>query len=242
MIKLSERLQASVSYLAEKNCVADVGCDHAYASIYLVQSGRARRCIAMDVREGPLAKARENIEKYNCSSQIEMRLSDGLNALKPGEADCVLIAGMGGALMERILCTSLQILSGIGELVLQPQSEWESLRRCLHKIGFCILDETMVFEDGKYYVSIYARNTERQESYQERIEYLFGKLLLDRGDPVLCDYLYSRLLRNQEILRKMEEYGKHRDDQDIQEILQKISYIQKGMDCIANDKNICRFR
>ncbi|MBR4764156.1 MAG: SAM-dependent methyltransferase [Lachnospiraceae bacterium] len=133
------------------SCVADVGCDHGYVSMYLVQSGIAGRAIAMDVRKGPLAMAAGNIEIMGLSDRIETRLSDGLSELGPGEADSLVIAGMGGKLMISILEKKSLSSLGIKSAVLQPQSDIDEFRQFLRDEGLIIVDERIVLEDGKYY-------------------------------------------------------------------------------------------
>lgn len=83
--------------------LADVGTDHAYIPIYLMQNGVIPQAVAMDINQGPLLRATENIRRYGLTGRIETRLSDGLEKLQAGEADTILIAGMGGLLMVRIL-------------------------------------------------------------------------------------------------------------------------------------------
>jgi len=122
-MQLSKRLQAVADSVTRDNRVADVGCDHAYISIYLIQQHIAPHVIAMDINKGPLERGRKNIERLGFSSHIETRLSDGLHELNPGEADTILIAGMGGALTVRILEEGLTTVKKCKELVLGPQSE-----------------------------------------------------------------------------------------------------------------------
>ncbi len=150
-VRLSRRLQAVADFVTSGSRIADVGCDHAYTSIYLAEHGIAPGIIAMDVNQGPIDRAKENIRKYGHSDIIETRKSDGLEKLEPGEADTILIAGMGGALMVQILTNKKEVLQSVKELVLQPQSEIHKVRRMLQEEGFLIVGEDMVKEDGKYY-------------------------------------------------------------------------------------------
>ena len=140
--------------------VADVGCDHGYVSIYLVQSGIAENALAMDVRKGPLAMATGNVESFGLAGRIETRLSDGLEKLEPGEADALVIAGMGGKLMISILEKKSLSDLGIKYAVLQPQSDIDEFRQFLRDNGFAIVDENIVLEDGKYYFPIKVKVTE----------------------------------------------------------------------------------
>ncbi len=150
-LKLSERLQAVAAMVTEGGVVCDVGCDHGFVPVCLVKSGISPKVIAMDINEGPLQAAREHIGEYLLADYIETRLSDGLEALRPGEADTVICAGMGGRLAVRILEEGKGKLKGVRELILQPQSELQYVREYLRKQGYFIADENMVLEDGKYY-------------------------------------------------------------------------------------------
>ena len=103
MVRLSKRMQALASMVTPGGVLADVGCDHGLLSVYLVKEGVVERAIATDLREGPLKRARESISAYCCQDRIETRLSDGLSALRPKEAEHILIAGMGGGIVLHIL-------------------------------------------------------------------------------------------------------------------------------------------
>lgn len=152
-LKMSVRLKEIAELLRcpEKLKVADVGCDHGYVSIYLVTHGIAKECIAMDVRSGPLSGAKDNIDEYGLSDSINTRLSDGVKELKQGEADALVIAGMGGNLMRRILEEGKPKELGIKTAVLQPQSDIADFRQYLRDSGFVITDERVIEEDGKFY-------------------------------------------------------------------------------------------
>ena len=150
-VKLSARLAAVAALVEPGSRVADVGTDHGYIPIYLVQTGIADRALAMDVRPGPLERARAHVDRLSpgCRERIETRLSDGLKALSPGEADTVVIAGMGGELMIRILDEGRHMWDSLRRLILSPQSELQKVRHFLSQEGFCILGETMVKDEGK---------------------------------------------------------------------------------------------
>ncbi|MFQ7420786.1 MAG: class I SAM-dependent methyltransferase [Blautia massiliensis (ex Durand et al. 2017)] len=150
-VQLSMRLRAIAGMVTKGNRLADVGCDHGYLSIYLVGERIVPSAIAMDVRPGPLSRARENISRYGLEDYIETRLSDGLTKLEPGEGDTLVIAGMGGPLMERILKDGAKVREGFQELILQPQSDLPHFRHFLSEIGWEIVREEMIKEDGKFY-------------------------------------------------------------------------------------------
>ena len=135
-MKLSKRLQMNVSLVPQGARVADIGCDHGYAAIWLIQNQVAEKMIAMDINEGPIARAKEHIRRESLEKQIECRRSNGMEKLKPGEVDTLMIAGMGGPLMIDILKARPDVLEEVQTLVLQPQSEIGLVREKLSEFGF----------------------------------------------------------------------------------------------------------
>ena len=150
-VTLSARMEALAKLVTPGICLCDVGCDHGFVSIALVQRGICPKVFAMDVRPGPLERAREHIREHGLEEYIETRLSDGLSALRTGEAQGMLCAGMGGRLMMRILREGGEKLQAMEELILQPQSELREFRIFLRERGYVTVAENMVYEDGKYY-------------------------------------------------------------------------------------------
>ena len=148
---ISKRLQQIADMVTFGSVPADIGTDHAYVPIRLVKNGVCPKAFAMDIGTGPLSRAREHILGEGLEDRIETRLSDGLAALGPGEADTVIIAGMGGALTVRILDDGARALEQVKTLVLSPHSEIEKVRSWTEKHGYEITDEEMLIEDGKYY-------------------------------------------------------------------------------------------
>lgn len=186
-IKLSKRLQTIASFVESGSRVADIGTDHAYIPVWLVQQQVAAHAIAMDIGAGPLRRAQEHIESYGLSGRIETRLSDGLAGLNPGEADTIVIAGMGGALMLRIVAAGSHVRDQVRRWIFSPQSELEEFRRGIGALGLAISDETMLCEDGKFYHVIVAGDgpVDDLEDYR----YRYGDCLIRRRHPVLLDYL-----------------------------------------------------
>lgn len=204
MIQLSQRLQAVADLAEDAGVVADVGTDHGYIPLFLIACGKAQRAIAMDINEGPLQRAREHIRQYNQQERIETRLSDGLSKLRPGEAQTIVIAGMGGALMKRILTEGEATAHAADCLVLQPQSELPMFRRFLVEYGYRILREDMVYEDGKFYSMMAVKWTESDvgDNLQAMTEadFKYGPLLRARKHPVLRKYLLRQKEQKQKIL------------------------------------------
>lgn len=201
-MQLSKRLKTVAEFVTQGNRLVDVGCDHGYLPVYLVMNQKIPGAVAMDVRTGPLSRAKENIKAFGLDTYIETRLSDGLKMIQKGEGDTLTIAGMGGPLMEKILREGEEVLPGFRELILQPQSDVGNFRRFLHSRKLQIIREDMVYEEGKFYPVIKAVWGE-QEQY-EPWEFEFGKLLLKDRNPVLYDYLKREERLNNRILEQLE--------------------------------------
>lgn len=190
------------------NTVADVGCDHGFVSVYLVQSGIAPHVLATDVREGPLAAAQAHIRACGLEDRIETRLSDGLAAIRPGEARTLLCAGMGGALMQRILAAEPEKTASFAELILQPQSELTQFRIFLRTHGLAVRQERILCEDGKYYFAFHAVPGENAGVSSDRMQQLydcFGRQLLEEKNPVLREYLEKRLKQAAVVGKALQE-------------------------------------
>ncbi|NBI70907.1 SAM-dependent methyltransferase [Clostridiaceae bacterium] len=182
-MRLSKRLHVIASFVAPGSAVADIGTDHGYIPVYLVKEGIAPRALAMDVRKGPLERAKEHVREHGLSDRIALRLSDGLSGLKPGEADTVIIAGMGGKLVMRILEQGRHVWDSVKHFILSPQSDWGETRRFLEQAGFRIDGEAMVEEDGKFYVVMAVSRGEMRLS--RACYYEYGKDLIGKKDPAL---------------------------------------------------------
>ncbi|WP_313998573.1 class I SAM-dependent methyltransferase [uncultured Paenibacillus sp.] len=158
MLKLSKRLLAIADLVPPGARVADIGSDHALLPVYLVQSGKAAGAIAGELNEGPLQAARSQIAAAGLSGRIAARQADGLAAIEAGEADCVTIAGMGGALMSAILAhgEAAGKLRGVGTLVLQPNVGEDAVREWLLDSGWYLAGERILEEDGKIYEVLHA--------------------------------------------------------------------------------------
>lgn len=201
-VELSARLQALADMVTVGNRVCDVGCDHGFLSIYLVQQHISPRVIAMDVRSGPLSRCIEHIGQYGMEAYIESRLSDGLMKLEAGEADTMVCAGMGGRLMQSILAAKPSVAGSFRELILQPQSELMEFRRFLRAEGYRIAEENMIEEEGKFYPMMRVIPGCRDEEETERCFDRFGQLLLKQAHPVLFRFLKER----RELLLQLKEH------------------------------------
>lgn len=204
-VVLSKRMEAVAGLVTSCQVLADVGTDHGYIPIAMVQRKRVQRAIAMDLRTGPLERAREHIHMYGQEASIETRLSDGVEALKPGEADAIVVAGMGGELVIHILQEGEAVCRQATELILQPQSELAMVRRYLTEHGYVIQAEDMVLDEGKYYPMMRVAFGGGQAVSLQEEEALYGPLLLQMKHPVLQAFLQKEDGHYQEILSNLKK-------------------------------------
>ena len=189
-MKLSIRLEMVVSFVKPGMSAADVGTDHGHVPVELVRRGVVTRALAMDVRKGPLSKAEENIAAAGLKDKIETRLSDGVRKLAAGEADSVIIAGMGGELVIHILEDGRHVWETVEQWVLSPHSEIHKVREWIWKNSFVIVKEDMVFEEGKFYTVLDVRKC------QDSCEHAAQDEINVDAEPTEKDFRYSVYLRN----------------------------------------------
>ena len=224
-MELSKRLQAVADLVSEGLVVADVGTDHGYIPIYLIEAKKSPKAFAMDVNKGPLLRAKEHIAEHGLDACIETRLSDGVGALKKDECDCVVVAGMGGALTIKIMEEGKDIFRSLKEFVLQPQSELQKVRAYLYQNEYSIVEENMVLDDGKFYPMFRVINGQSEEYHA--IELCYGKLLLEQKNAVLKNFLEKEKAVKELILSNLEQsFGEHIETRrkEIQEELEGIEY------------------
>ena len=226
-MQLSKRMQMIADMVQPASCIADIGTDHGYIPIWLAENGLTEHVIAADVKKGPLARAQEHVLEHGLQEHIELRLGDGLTVLSPGEAERIIIAGMGGLLMIQILSDNPKVTEQTEELILSPQSDIDSVRRYLHCIGFQIEAEDMTAEDGKYYIVMRCRHGKDCNYSPE--DYLYGKKLIENCHPVLRDYLDHKIQKTQEIIRQLAGKNTEKSKNRIKELEQETSLMSAAI-------------
>lgn len=246
-MELSIRLKTVAQAVTPGNRVADVGTDHGYVPIYLVKNNLSPAGLALDVNKGPLEKAKEHIREEKLGSKIATRLGNGLAPIEPEETDTVVIAGMGGDLICKILKAKPEFLISGKELILQPQSEWFKVRQLLREYQYHIEKEWFLKEDGKYYVIIKAQSAEQlqkeseysqsviSQEYQTDVEKTidecesdkagmesiydqYGKYLIKTKNPVLKEYLEKEISKKEKIASNLKQST---DSTDVEELSDK---------------------
>ncbi len=236
MIKLSTRLQIVYDMVPDCQVVADVGCDHGYLTIALLESDVAKKAIAMDINKGPLAKASENIATAGFQDRAETRLSDGLAKLEPAEADVICVCGMGGALIGRIISKDFQVASSAKTMIIEPQSEYYELRTLLMEKGFVIDDEALCTEENKIYpiIKIHFEPDEAKRVSYTMAQLTYGPKVIEKSPELLHKLLDKNESEYSSILSRLENGGNDTDAikqrcQELKEELEIITQIRNSL-------------
>ncbi len=207
-VQLTERLQMIASHVAADETVADIGTDHGYIPIWLLSEGVTDRVILTDINEGPLRKARKNFQKWLPDIEPELRQGPGLSVLRPGEADVLMIAGMGGILISRILEADPEIVGTASRLVLQPRNHSFTLRKCLRGLEQFVITKEQIAVEVRHYCEIITltrrdRMSEEQCRMAEQIAGLEERLGLE-------ERIYDELPVAHALTGKYPDYLEHK--------------------------------
>lgn len=204
MISLKGRLLQIAEMVDRCDCLADIGTDHAYIPVYLIQAGISKKVIATDIKKEPLEKAKINIDKYNLAGLIELRPGDGLKPINDGECDTFVIAGMGGFLISEILRESLEKVKKAKSVIMQPMYTEEVLRKYLLANGFNISTEVLVRDEGRIYVVMKA-NYDGIRRTEKPLYCHIGRPLYNNRDPLLKTYLERKIRIQAKIVKGLDK-------------------------------------
>ena len=227
-LPISKRLLCCASMVQSGSRVADIGTDHGYLGIYLLQSGAARHVIACDLRKDPLENARRNAKLFGVDGEMEFRLSDGLEKILPDEVDTVVMAGMGGDLIQKILSQCPWRKREGLQFILQPQSAGNVLRRWLCEDGFEIQREEPV-QDGHFLYTVMELRQGEPSPLTPGTEYASPALLASKS-PLVGTYLARVENALQETVRGLTNAEKQRPERlaDFGQALLEIQEMRKN--------------
>lgn len=199
-------LKGRLKLIAEKvpicNTVADIGTDHAYIPVYLIQQNVCKKSIASDVKIGPVKIAERNISQYKLNDRIETRLGSGLDTIVENEADAIIIAGMGGTLVAELLEANSAKAKKATALILQPMNDLDVVRKWLYDHKFDIYDEELVAEGPKYYCVFAARYSGEDKAYKD-FQLHVGEKLIEKNDPLLLPYCEMKVSQIDRVLNQL---------------------------------------
>ncbi len=226
-MRLDGRLAAVAALVPRGARAADVGTDHAYLAIALLNEQDVETVIVTDKNEGPCAAARRTISASGFTNRVQVRLGDGLAPLSPGEVDTVCIAGMGGGLIASILAAGAEVLAEVSRLVLQPMNDAAALRQWLYDNGWHIVEESLATADGRLY-EIIAAEPGTEETPEPWLLTLGPVLWRDRP-PLFARHVKAQTERLRRILYGMEKSETARESEAYRKIAGELSEIERRL-------------
>lgn len=221
MINLTSRLLKTAELITPCKKLADIGTDHAYIPVYALQNDLAETVVASDINEGPLNNAAKTVKQYGFEDRVVLRLSDGLENIEETEADAVVIAGMGGELIAKIIGDA-PWLKNNKQIIMQPMTHFEDLRAFLCDNGYKITKEMVVREGKRLYLALSAEYTEEEADFGEWYFYVGNLIYSNNSDEIeFCNKIVSRLEKKYTAL-----INSGYDANKIGKILEEIKYEQ----------------
>ncbi len=229
-MKLSARLAMLADCVPQDAVLADIGTDHAYLPVSLVESGRIGRAIAGDVVSGPYQAAQKAVAAAGYEAEISVRLGNGLAVLRPGEADTVVIAGMGGATIVEILAAEPEITAELKRLILQPMIAAGQVRRWLRDNCWRIVEEELVEDSGRIYEVIVAEQgmSEKEEEILEEI----GPLLWRKRHPLLRRQLEAYISQTQMVIAQLAQSTTLASREKYAEYEKRLQELEAKLECL----------
>lgn len=219
-INLTPRLFAVASLVKGGGIIADIGTDHGYLPVYLIESGKVNGAIAADIGKMPLENARKSVGEHNLGDKIELRLSDGLREFKETDADEIIFAGMGGTLIAEKMSETPWVKNKRLHFIFQPQSRAEDLRRYLFSNGFEICEELSTHEGRRHYITFDAVYTGKTVEFTEA-DCFIGKLPHNEDSHKHLSQQLARLQKKYDALKKCNS------GEDTEQLHKTITEIQR---------------
>ncbi|UBL05940.1 tRNA (adenine(22)-N(1))-methyltransferase [Clostridium perfringens] len=206
-MELSKRLKRIAEHVDKCESVADIGTDHGYIPIYLVKEGICKKAIASDINKGPIEKAKVNVAFEGVSNKVKCLLGPGLNPLKVGEVNGVILAGMGGNLTRDILLADMDKVKKYDFIILQPAQNPEVLREFLYKNDYEIIDEDLIKDEGRFYELFKVKYNENSEKlvFEDELYYEVSPLLREKGHQLFEEFIEEKINRCETILSFIKE-------------------------------------
>lgn len=231
-MKLSDRLMTIANLVSKNSIVADIGTDHGYIPVHLIENNISKKVIGTDISKGSLDKIIEVVKELGYESLIDTRLGNGLEVIKPFEVDTLIIAGMGGLLICDILDKDKKVSNSITNFILQPMVASKELREYLIENNFEILKEELVKEENKYYEIIYAK---KGKSYIEnRIDYEISPILISNKHPLLKEFIENKVNIAESIKKELEGIDSEKSQERYLELSNTIAEYREVLENIES--------
>ena len=214
-MKISKRLRAISDFVSDNSFILDIGCDHALLDIYTVLNKTNVKAIASDIKPGPLKFALDNVLKYDVLDKVSVVLGDGFSSYKEG-VDTVIMSGLGSNTIVSILLNGKEFLKDVSKLIISSNNDYYFLRKSICNLGYYIVSERIIFENGKYYPIILFMKGNSNYSYYEL---KYGPLLIKNKDKLFLEYIKTTRNKLIDIRKSLTDIIKKREFDDEIEFL-----------------------
>ncbi len=238
-LHISSRLKKIAKYIAKGSYFADIGSDHAYLPTYVCLNDPTSKAIAGEVNQGPFQNAQDVVNMYDLTKQIDVRLGDGLDVLHTDLPDTLVIAGMGGKLIERILTDNLHQTLQINKLILQPNIDADRLRKWFIEQNYYLTHEEIVEENDHFYEILVAEQIEHENVYDASIDQAkqiyFGPLLLKERSTEFLKKWQLEKTNLQRIIKDMKQ-AKQINELKLNQFKNKLNWIEEVLNYESDNK------
>ena len=221
-MNLSERLLTIANCINKGDIVADIGTDHGYIPIFLVENNISHKIIASDISQGPVDNAMKSINEYKYNKWIKVIKSPGLKSIK-SSMDSIIIAGMGGLMIIDIIKDDLMIAKASKKLVLQPMNNSIELRIFLQLNDFKIIIEKIAIEGNKFYEVIVCENG--KDIIKNEFEYEVSDVLKSNIDNNTRKFIKKKIETTKGIIAEISKNGQERSSNKLTYMKDKLKYL-----------------
>jgi len=229
-IRISVRLKEISKHIPKASFFADIGSDHAYLPSYVCLNDKEATAIAGEVNKGPYNKAKEVVNTFQLNNRIDVRLGDGLSVLESDEPDTLVIAGMGGKLIEYLLNKDLNKTLKINKLILQPNLDANRLRKWLIKYNYNLVNEKVIEENAHFYEILVAEKSNKSNVYSESIDLekqiYFGPYLIKERSVEFINKWEEEKKKLSRIIKEMKQ-AKLINHKKVNQFTKKLNWIEE---------------
>lgn len=237
-LHISLRLKEIAKYISKGSYFADIGSDHAYLPTYVCSKDATAKAIAGEVNQGPFNNAQDIVKTYNLTKQIDVRLGDGLNVLQTDLPDTIVIAGMGGKLIERILTDNLTQTLQVNKLILQPNIDAGRLRKWFVEHDYHLTHEEIIEENDHFYEILVAEKVMHENVYDSSIDQAkqiyFGPLLLKKRSAAFLKKWELEKINLKRIINDMKQ-AKQINELKLNQFKTKLNWIEEVLNNESNN-------
>jgi len=228
-MKLTPRLQSIADLVDKGSVVGDVGSDHGYIPIYLIERGICEKTIASDINQGPVDNAKKSVSEYGFHDAVSVRLGGGLVPYTPKEIDTVIIAGMGGLLIRDIMLESPKMVETIDTFILQPMVAQDELRQWLYENEYTIEKEILSQEGDKFYEVLYVKKG-KMDKYT-KLELEIGKNMV-KHDDMSRAFIKKKIRKYETIVENIESNGAENNQDKLKDLYKRLDKLKEVFKCL----------